>query len=123
MSEGATWLVAFSAIRKSAKESHMPVKDYSRCFSVFFYCFSYCFSYCLSIDFLVMRSQDPSVNVVLMEDLAAVIGVIVAGSCMGLSSIFQSNIPDAVGSLLVGGILGTVASFIIYTNVAALVGR
>lgn len=30
---------------------------------------------------------------------------------------------DAIGSLLVGGLLGGVASFIIYSNVAALVGR
>lgn len=34
-----------------------------------------------------------------------------------------SPIPDAVGSLLVGCMLGAVASFIIYTNVAALMGR
>lgn len=47
----------------------------------------------------------------------------VAAACMGVSSLLNSPIPDAVGSLLVGGILGTVASFIIYTNVAALVGR
>lgn len=60
---------------------------------------------------------------VLLEDFAAVIGVLVAGSCMGLSSITHSPIPDAMGSLLVGCILGCVASFIIYTNVAALVGR
>lgn len=72
---------------------------------------------------VVFQGQDPSVNVVLMEDLAAVIGVIVAGSCMGLSTLSGSAIPDAVGSLLVGGILGCVASFIIYSNVAALVGR
>lgn len=72
---------------------------------------------------IVFRGQDPSVNVVLMEDLAAVVGVVVAGVCMGLSTYTQSHIPDAVGSLLVGGILGSVASFIIYTNVAALVGR
>ncbi|XP_062716279.1 proton-coupled zinc antiporter SLC30A9, mitochondrial-like [Aedes albopictus] len=42
---------------------------------------------------------------------------------MGLSSYSGSPIPDAVGSLLVGCMLGGVASFIIYTNVAALVGR
>lgn len=60
---------------------------------------------------------------VLLEDFAAVVGVLVAGSCMGISSIMHSPVPDAVGSLLVGGILGSVASFIIYTNVAALVGR
>lgn len=62
-------------------------------------------------------------NVVLLEDAAAVIGVTVAATCMGLSSYLNSPIPDACGSLLIGGILGTVASFIIYTNVAALVGR
>ncbi|CAF4428701.1 unnamed protein product, partial [Adineta steineri] len=35
----------------------------------------------------------------------------------------QSPIPDAIGSLVIGGILGAVASFIIYSNTAALVGR
>lgn len=62
-------------------------------------------------------------NVVLMEDMAAVFGVVVAGSCMALASYINSPIPDAVGSLLVGGILGAVASFIIYSNSVALVGR
>nr|CAD7453682.1 unnamed protein product [Timema tahoe] len=71
----------------------------------------------------VLRGHDPSVNVVLMEDFAAVIGVGVAATCMGLTSYLGSPIPDAMGSLLVGGVLGGVASFIIYTNVAALVGR
>lgn len=71
----------------------------------------------------VKRGQDPSVNVVLLEDLAAVLGVGVAGSCMAVATYFNSAIPDAIGSLLVGGLLGTVASFIIYTNSGALVGR
>lgn len=62
-------------------------------------------------------------NVVLLEDFAAVVGVAVAAVCMGLSSVLQNPVPDAIGSLLVGGILGGVASFIIYSNVAALVGR
>lgn len=62
-------------------------------------------------------------NVVLLEDFAAVVGVGVAAICMGLSSYLQTPIPDAIGSLLVGIILGTVASFIIFTNTAALVGR
>ena len=69
------------------------------------------------------RGQDPSVNVVLLEDLAAVLGVGVAGSCMAIASYLNSPIPDAIGSLLVGGLLGAVASFIIYTNSGALVGR
>ena len=50
-------------------------------------------------------------------------GVCVAGTAMSLSVYFQSSIPDAIGSLIIGGILGGVASFIIYSNTAALVGR
>ncbi|XP_039280594.1 zinc transporter 9 [Nilaparvata lugens] len=99
VSEGATSLVAFNSIKKGALEHGMSFTEY------------------------VLRGKDPSVNVVLLEDLAAVAGVMVAGVCMGLSSHFDSVIPDAIGSLLVGGILGAVASFIIYTNVAALLGR
>lgn len=42
---------------------------------------------------------------------------------MGLTSYLGNPMFDAFGSLLVGGLLGGVASFIIYSNVAALVGR
>lgn len=71
----------------------------------------------------VAQGHDPCVNVVLTEDTAAVAGVVVAASCLGLTTYFQSPIYDAVGSLLIGCILGGVASFIIHTNVNALVGR
>lgn len=70
-----------------------------------------------------MRGQDPSVNVVLLEDVAAVLGVSIAAACMGITSYLGNPIYDAAGSLLVGGLLAGVASFIIYTNSAALVGR
>lgn len=76
-----------------------------------------------SISNTVVNSCDPSVNVVLTEDAAAVLSVGVTAACMGLSTVTGSHVPDAVGSLLVGCILGAVASFIIYTNVAALMGR
>ena len=42
---------------------------------------------------------------------------------MGLSLHLGSHIPDAVGSIVIGGLLGSVASFMIYTNSNALVGR
>ncbi|XP_015593546.1 zinc transporter 9 isoform X2 [Cephus cinctus] len=99
VSEGATLLVAINSIKKGAEEKHKSFKEY------------------------VVGGQDPSVNVVLLEDLAAVIGVVFAASCMGLTSYLGNPMFDAIGSLLVGGLLGGVASFIIYTNVAALVGR
>lgn len=99
VSEGATLLVAINSIKKGAQEKREKFKDY------------------------VLSGQDPSVNVVLMEDLAAVIGVTLAATCMGLTSFLGNPAFDAIGSLLVGGLLGGVASFIIYTNVAALIGR
>ena len=71
----------------------------------------------------VASGYDPCVNVVLLEDLAAVLGVVIAASSMGLSLHFSSHIPDAVGSILIGGLLGSVASFMIYTNSGALIGR
>ncbi|KAK3910398.1 Zinc transporter 9 [Frankliniella fusca] len=71
---------------------------------------------------VVVTSQDPGVNVVLTEDLAAVVGVLVASCCLLLSARTQSHVPDAVGSLLVGVLLGAVAVFIITTNAGRLVG-
>ncbi|XP_023246818.1 zinc transporter 9 isoform X2 [Copidosoma floridanum] len=99
VSEGATLLVAINSIKKGAIEKRKSFREY------------------------VMTGHDPSVNVVLMEDFAAVLGVLCAGTCMGLTSYLGNPIFDAIGSLLVGGLLGGVASFIIYTNVAALVGQ
>lgn len=99
MSEGVTLYMAVNEIRAAAKESGMRFWEYVR------------------------QGYKPDVNVVLLEDIAAVLGVSVAGTAMGLSLYFQSHIPDAIGSLTIGAILGGVASFIIYSNTAALVGR
>lgn len=99
VSEGATLVVAINSVKQGAKAMGMSFREY------------------------VIRGQDPCVNVVLTEDLAAVLSVGLAATCMGLSVFTGSHIPDAVGSLLVGCMLGAVASFIIYTNVAALMGR
>merc|ERR1712212_126428 len=42
---------------------------------------------------------------------------------MGLSYYNGSHVPDALGSLAIGGLLGAVASFMIYSNSGALIGR
>ena len=47
----------------------------------------------------VIGGYDPCVNVVLLEDLAAVFGVVIAGGAMGLSMHTGSHIPDAMGSI------------------------
>ncbi|CAD7012214.1 unnamed protein product [Ceratitis capitata] len=99
VSEGATLIVALNELQRAAKCSGVSFKDY------------------------VLSGKDPCVNVVLTEDAAAVTSVAVAATCMGLTSFTGLPVFDAVGSLLVGGILGAVASFIIYTNATALVGK
>lgn len=92
-------MVAINAITEGAKKSGMTFREY------------------------VMEAKDPTVNVVLVEDAAAVMGVLIAGSCMALTSYYDTPFYDSVGSLLIGSLLGTVAAFIIKTNSAALVGR
>jgi zinc transporter 9 len=42
------------------------------------------------------------VNVVLLEDLAAVAGVALAAGCLGLSHHTGSHVPDALGSIFIG---------------------
>ncbi|XP_063777078.1 proton-coupled zinc antiporter SLC30A9, mitochondrial [Pseudophryne corroboree] len=99
VSEGATLLVAINEIRKSARTKGLSFYQY------------------------VIQSHDPSTNVVLMEDAAAVLGVIMAASCMGLTSLTGNPYYDSLGSLGVGTLLGAVSAFLIYTNTEALIGR
>lgn len=97
--EGVTLMMAIVSIRKSSKQTNQSF-----------------FSY-------VSSGADPCVNVVLFEDSAAVAGAFVAGTCIGLTAYTETSTPDAIGSLLVGVMLGAVALLVIYTSVPALVGR
>lgn len=99
MSESITLALAVKSIRKSAREQDMAFTEF------------------------VLSGYDPCVNVVLLEDMAAVAGVVIAAGCMGLSHYSMSHIPDAAGSILIGGLLAGVASFMISSNSGALVGR
>lgn len=99
VSEGVTLSMALNSAKQSAKKFKIPLKKY------------------------ILRGQEPSINVVLLEDMAAVLGVLVAGSCMALSTISNNPIPDAIGSLIIGCLVGSIGSFIVYTNGAALIGR
>uniref|UniRef100_A0A672IKP2 Proton-coupled zinc antiporter SLC30A9, mitochondrial n=1 Tax=Salarias fasciatus TaxID=181472 RepID=A0A672IKP2_SALFA len=95
----ATLLVAVNEIRRSAHQHGLSFYEY------------------------VMQSRDPSTNVVLLEDAAAVLGVVLAAGCMGLTSLTGNPLYDSLGSLGVGTLLGTVSAFLIYTNTEALLGR
>ncbi|KAI6201727.1 Zinc transporter 9 domain protein [Aphelenchoides besseyi] len=97
--QGCSGLTAYREVRKKAKEANLKIWEY------------------------VTSVADPSLNVVLLEDTAAVTGVVIALSAVSLSSWLNSSIPDCVGSIMIGVLLGTVATFIIRTNAAHLVGR
>ncbi|XP_074085634.1 proton-coupled zinc antiporter SLC30A9, mitochondrial isoform X2 [Macrotis lagotis] len=99
VSEGATLLVAVNELRRSAQAKGMSFYKY------------------------VMESRDPSTNVVLLEDSAAVLGVALAATCMGLTSLTGNPLYDSLGSIGVGTLLGAVSTFLIYTNTEALLGR
>ena len=55
------------------------------------------------IFFLVLRGRDPSAVAVLMEDSAAVGGVFIAASALGLVHLTGNAIYDAIGSISIGG--------------------
>lgn len=71
----------------------------------------------------VKRGIDPNVTVVLLEDSAAVLGVVIAAACMSLTHYTGNPLYDAVGSIAIGSLLGLVALFIIRTNTQILIGR
>ena len=99
VSESGTLLMAYTDIKRNAKNLGLDFWSY------------------------VKQGYKPSVNVVLLEDIAAVMGVFIAGTCMTITHYSGSPVADCIGSFLIGCLMGGVASFIIYTNTIALVGR
>ncbi len=62
----------------------------------------------------MVRGRDPNAVAVLLEDGAAVAGLILAAGCLGLTSYTGNTIFDAIGSISIGGIfLSTFYYFII----------
>lgn len=76
-----------------------------------------------SVRHWLFSGVDPSTSMVLLEDLAAVIGVVVAGSAMAVTAFTGHVLPDAIGGICVSAILATVAGLIIHTNTEMLIGR
>ena len=55
------------------------------------------------ISIVVLRGRDPTAVAVLMEDSAAVSGVFLAASCLGLAYYTGNPVYDAIGSICIGG--------------------
>ena len=71
----------------------------------------------------VRTRADPSAVAVLLEDGAACVGVLIALAAIGLTALTGQVWFDAVGSILIGLLLGAVAIWLIARNHELLVGR
>ncbi|MDQ2795076.1 MAG: cation diffusion facilitator family transporter, partial [Bacteroidota bacterium] len=68
------------------------------------------------------RSKDPSVFAILLEDLAALLGLVIALAGVYLGHLLNNPYLDGVASIAIGGLLVGVALFLIYKTKRLLVG-
>jgi cation diffusion facilitator family transporter len=71
----------------------------------------------------LMRTSDPTVRAVFLEDSAAMVGILIAVVGIGAHEITGSTVPDAIASILVGVLLAVVSILLIDRNRRFLVGE
>jgi cation diffusion facilitator family transporter len=77
----------------------------------------------LSVRAVVREPHDPTVRSVLLEDSAAVIGLIVAAIGVGLHQLTGSALWDGAASLVIGGLLVMAAVLLVRACKPLLIGR
>ncbi|EFO20899.2 cation efflux family protein [Loa loa] len=97
--QGSSASYAWWKVRRKAKQCRMSIIEYVR------------------------TSADPSLSVVCLEDSASILGAFISASSIALSCVLETSIPDSVGSVLIGILLGSIAAFIIRNNAMHLAGK
>jgi cation diffusion facilitator family transporter len=97
--EGISFIQAMTQARRLAEERSRSVSD------------------------LVLNTSNPTLRAVFFEDAAALVGIGIATAGVALHQATGSPTPDAIGSILVGVLLGVVAVVLIDRNRRFLVGE
>lgn len=71
----------------------------------------------------VHASKDPTVFIVLFEDSAALVGLVVAAACLSADLLLDQPVYDGVGSILIGLVLAATAAFLAYETKSLLIGE
>ncbi|RME15913.1 MAG: cation diffusion facilitator family transporter [Bdellovibrio sp.] len=70
----------------------------------------------------IRKGDDPTAVAVLMEDGVAVLGVLLALIALLLSKIYETSLPDAIISIVIGCLMGVMALILAYSNGRLLIG-
>ena len=71
----------------------------------------------------IRRSKSPELPVVLLEDLGALLGLVIALVAVTLSAFFGDPRFDAIGSIVIGGLLGVIAAILAVEMKSLLIGE
>jgi cation diffusion facilitator family transporter len=97
--DGASWLQSVRQARREAQERGRGIVQH------------------------LLRSSEPLVRAIVVEDTAALIGLVIAATGLLLRKLMGTNVPDAVASLLIGILLAVTAFGLARPLADFLVGR